>query len=138
MRGRIGQNSEGIETWFWPTMKKEQRQSFAVDLEAGELIVSGLIRLNQKSAFPVHVGGICYFIVKKEIRTRKPVDGSKAEKYPIFHVYDPCDPSKAFSPDVPFRVTSEDEPFTDLDEAVSTAQRHRAEAIATQLWSTNY
>lgn len=107
-------------------------KSFATELEADHWITSFLWRPDGHS-----VSSIC---IRKEVwlnigNPSHSLEISKNQlQYPVFHVYNYLDPSKAHSPDSSCRVNPLDRPYLKLEEALAVAEQHEAEALASGQW----
>lgn len=55
-------------------------------------------------------------------------------QFPVFHVYNSIDPSKAYSPDSGYGVNSYNQPFLSLDEALAVVEQQEKEALASGRW----
>lgn len=76
-------------------------------------------------------------VIQKEVWLNisgKNPDVEPSTRYPVYHVYNYLDPSKAHSSMSGCRINPHEDPFLDLGKAIEVATQMRDEALASRKW----
>jgi hypothetical protein len=107
---------------------REQHKRFATELVAGSM---------QDSLWKPDGNQASSVVIRKEIwlNINGKGDGlGDGMRYPVFHVYNYLDSSKAISPDAGCRVNPLNKPYRTLRGALRVAKKHFAVALASGEW----
>jgi hypothetical protein len=105
------------------------RELFPTELREDQMTVAFFLAPDGHQASSV--------VIRKEIWIN--IDGrgdglGDGTRYPVFHVYNYLDPSKAASADSGCRVRPYKEPFLKFEDALAVAEQHAADALASGKW----